>query len=442
MFMQMTRIIKKTMLIIYMFAILLCSVGCSGTEEKDEPIALAQNKSEDIDYTGIWLTVPLGQVGYTLNAEAIWIKNIENNMVEYETAYLSGRTDSVYTSGADYEWSLERHTDGIADITVTDITGINGFFADKETIYMDKNELVFGIYDSADMRMVKTKFQSFDECIDYYNIDYGKNFSKNNVILKHGINDDYKSDNYWYYYYQNFLSPDSQRKVSVSLTLWDEYNDDERSLFIVLWNERMQRCITLLTRLNYNEVGEDGAYIYYPYHTIPSEIVAATDTESFEYILKYYPTDHHIEVESADQYAAGVYDCADEIVEYDDVQEDSISESYETDNETLTNNIDDTSISEEDNLWFLNYDSFYHVRAGDELSVCAMNDALLLVSFYGINGDSMDWELDMEPNEIGSDGELIYYYGKDFRLNYYPSDHHIYIETSNDIYSGEYWPNE
>lgn len=144
-------------------------------------------------------------------------------------------------------------------------------------------------------------------------------------------------------------------------------------------------------------------------------------------------------------------ECADSVFVIKDIDnginktqnETSDSINYNNENEANQNSEEwDDPIANDTELWFLDYDSFYHVRVGDELSVCAMNDALLLVSFYGINGDSMDWELDMEPNEIGSDGELIYYYGKDFSLNYYPSDHHIYIETSNDIYSGEYWPNE
>lgn len=121
-----------------------------------------------------------------------------------------------------------------------------------------------------------------------------------------------------------------------------------------------------------------------------------------------------------------------------------ISENSETNHVQNSTDIvnENNSVSENDKFWFKEYDSFYHVRAGDELSVNDMNDTLLFVSFFGINGESMEWELNLEPDEIGVDGEFIYYYGKDFRLSYYPSDHHIYIETSDDLYSGEYWVNE
>lgn len=95
----------------------------------------------------------------------------------------------------------------------------------------------------------------------------------------------------------------------------------------------------------------------------------------------------------------------------------------------------------ENKQWFLEYDSFYHVRVGDQLSVSAMNDALLWVTFNGIDGDYMEWEFSTEPEaDISTDNELIYF-GDDICLTYYPSDHHIEIDTSIELYNGEYWPN-
>lgn len=75
---------------------------------------------------------------------------------------------------------------------------------------------------------------------------------------------------------------------------------------------------------------------------------------------------------------------------------------------------------------------------GDTLSVNCMNDSSLFVTFNGVNGDYMEWDLHIEPDQIGDDGELVYYYGKDFVLKYYPDDSHIMIETSNDLLAGEY----
>lgn len=107
-------------------------------------------------------------------------------------------------------------------------------------------------------------------------------------------------------------------------------------------------------------------------------------------------------------------------------------------NEKVSGNV---TLSEDAKLWFLNYDSFYHVRVGDQLSVSAMNDALLWVTFNGIDGDYMEWEFSTEPEaDISTDNELIYF-GDDICLTFYPSDHHIEIDTSIELYNGEYWPN-
>lgn len=119
-------------------------------------------------------------------------------------------------------------------------------------------------------------------------------------------------------------------------------------------------------------------------------------------------------------------------VETDDLQEDI----------NLQEDIGSEEVSIDDKQWFLEYDSFYHVRVGDQLSISAMNDALLFVSFTGINGDYMEWEFSLEPDAVNQNGSLGYF-GDDICMTYYPEDHHIDIVTndSTDLYYGEYWPN-
>lgn len=101
---------------------------------------------------------------------------------------------------------------------------------------------------------------------------------------------------------------------------------------------------------------------------------------------------------------------------------------------------DERTAFEDNSLWFHDYSSFYRVREFGDLSVYTQADTVLYVSFSIDGEEDQGWLLDLEPNETGADGELIYYGEGDFELVYYPSDHHILIETTNGRYSGEYWP--
>ena len=116
---------------------------------------------------------------------------------------------------------------------------------------------------------------------------------------------------------------------------------------------------------------------------------------------------------------------------------------YNAEADTVAADVPDVTSNSAMNMpeWYKIYDSFYHVRVGDELSVICQNDTMLYVAFYGINGQTFEWTFDVTPAQVGSQGESIYYYGKDFKLIFYPNDPHIVIETSNDVLAGEYYPN-
>lgn len=412
-------------------------IGCSAKESNNDSHDTTIKDSTDNSYVGMWITVPFGQVGYTLNAEAIWIKKIENNMVEYETAYLAGRTDSVQTSEADYEWSVERHTTGTSEVTESDVAGIKCFNADNENIYLGTDKLYFGKYQNEDLGMVETGFESFDECIYYYDCDYGycSNIEGGVTLAKHGINIHFMDDEYWYLRFKKFTN--GKKYIEIQ----DTTGNSEPWMCCQCFSEdSIPGLATWYTNLMYDKVGESGAFIYNSQKTYDPE---------YSYTLYYNPSDRRIHIETENAEVAGDYYYED--IPNDSEWKDILTETGEENESELDKGISgsdenstetDNSVETDKNMWYLDYDSFYHVRVGDELSVYAMNDALLFVSFFGVNGDSMEWELNLEPDDTGSEGELIYYYGKDFSLSYYPSDHHIYIETSDDLYSGEYWPNE
>lgn len=411
-------------------------VGCSAKESNDDSHDTAVRDSTDNSYVGMWLTMPSGQEGYQISAEGIWIKSASENQIEYETAYFIGNPDS--DSHRNYTWSILRHTAGTSEVTESDVAGIKCFNADGENIYLGTDKLYFGKYQNEDLEMVETGFESFDDCIYYYNCDYGYcyNIEGGVTLAKHGINIHFMDDEYWYLRFKKFTNGNKYIEIEQDTTgssgTWMScqcFSEDS-----------IPGLASWYANLMYDKIDESGAFIYNLQKTYDPE---------YSYTLYYYPSDCHIHIETENAQVAGDYyyedipndsEWKDILTETGKENESELDKGISGSNENST--IADNSVETNLNMWFLDYDSFYHVRVGDELSVYAMNDALLFVSFSGVNGDSMEWELNLEPDDAGSDGELIYYYGKDFSLSYYPSDHHIYIETSDDLYSGEYWPNE
>lgn len=102
---------------------------------------------------------------------------------------------------------------------------------------------------------------------------------------------------------------------------------------------------------------------------------------------------------------------------------------------------EDTSIESDSNVWFITYNSFYRTRDIGGIEINVMNDAVMYVQCTGSDGTVAEWEMNLQPTEIGDEGEYIYYYGKGIKMSYYPSDHHIHVDAEDD-YFGDYYPNE
>lgn len=125
---------------------------------------------------GMWVGVPYGQAPY-LSSEVIHIKNVNGDVLEYETAYCgcNGAIDS--------EWKIGRTTDGTVGITDSDVSGIKSFQADGENVYID-GDLFYGNYGSDHMRLYRTSFTSFEEVIMYFRGNYEyetMEYTKNDV---------------------------------------------------------------------------------------------------------------------------------------------------------------------------------------------------------------------------------------------------------------------
>jgi len=124
----------------------------------------------------------------------------------------------------------------------------------------------------------------------------------------------------------------------------------------------------------------------------------------------------------------------------DILEEEMETEPEETQNpETESENAaqENPTVSEVDRTWFLNYNLFEKEDGDGILSIEAINDALMNV-YHSAGRNYTEWGFSLKPEEIGSEGEYVYYFGKDLKMSYYPDDHHILIDSSDEEYAGYY----
>ena len=395
----------------------------------------SSNESNSNDYTGIWLSQPSGQEAYTIYAEGIWIKNYTAEHVEFETAYFAG-TPQI-ENHKQYKWEIKRNTTGTAEIVESDIAGIKCFFADDEKVYIDSDKLYYGEYQNEDLGLIKTGFQSLDFCTYYYNCDYGYCYNKMGGVTleKHGINNEFLNDEYWYLHFRKFTNGSESIQVELS-NMWEP----NITFAVQHYKDEFTPDSLWYFDLKSDGIGKDGELIYSPEEVFWSD---------YNYILHYYPEDCHLYIETEDPEIVGEYafdgeynrtewrSFIDENIKSVALSEKVIEDSVEY-NDEQGMSIED-SISEDDALWFITYNTFIKDGTADMLQVKAMTDELLYVQYNGENDNRGEWNFKLSCDKIGEDGQMIYYYGKDFSMSYYPYDHHIHIETSNTDFCGDYW---
>ena len=98
----------------------------------------------------------------------------------------------------------------------------------------------------------------------------------------------------------------------------------------------------------------------------------------------------------------------------------------------------DDSLETDPAVWFITYNSFYREEGSGDIEINVMNDAVMFVQCTDYEGNTAEWEMNLQASEIGDEGEYIYY-GTDAELTYYPYDHHIHIDGEVN-YSGDYYP--
>ncbi|MDO5157221.1 MAG: hypothetical protein Q4D51_14800 [Eubacteriales bacterium] len=446
------RIIRRIRTrICFAIAVTLVCLGNTVTNSSIKEIMAANNSdgfqstmvnppSEINGYTGIWLTEPIGQEDYPIQAGGLWIKEISGDRIEFQTAFFEG-TPTEGNHAGNYEWSILRETSGTSEISISDIEGLRCFVADDETIYLSSDhEVYLGKYKES-LRMTKTNFSSFDECVTYYNIDYGYCYNKKGgaTLAKHGINLDYLSDELWYNRYRRY-SNDRVLFLDVAYSrIWEDGYG--MTIAIQPYYSEESRGAIMFFPIHYDVKGENGELIYY---SLDSHM------EEYAYMLTYYPDDHHIFINTendqvyGEYYAEDAYDIAatDQSQPQAEIQDseysfDSITEPDEYDNSTAATDTSITTDNDDSNIWFVYYNQFQKLGGSESLGVFPMTDALM--SVHWMSGmDSVEWQFGLEPAEIGSDGQMIYYYGKDIVMSYHPDDHHISIQSSDENFNGEY----
>lgn len=89
--------------------------------------------------------------------------------------------------------------------------------------------------------------------------------------------------------------------------------------------------------------------------------------------------------------------------------------------------------------WYIENDRFCSQDGNIILSFYTQNDVMLCMNIQVFEAES-SVSYDVEPSEIGENGELIYKDGYGWNITYYPEANTIYFETGEGLYEGMYFP--
>lgn len=419
-------------------------------DEQEVPVVeLSENDASDIK--GMWIGKPIGQSMYS--TEVIFIKDVNNDVIEFETAYCVANVDS------DWVWKIARSDEGASSLTDSDVSEIKCFYADGENVYVDDGVLYYGNYGSENMKMYKTSFRSLEEVIMYYRSDYDVSSLRDNrddtgFVVANSIKtymDEFVEvipgeydivDPEWYSKTNRFEYTDDYgfgHGVTFSITddglLGIMFQDwDENGEYFIALPEQ-QGVICYIDTSNYEVNNKNG--LVYPVFTQSYE----DGDENYNYLTYYSRNiydDGRIEFHIEDgmtpkyevYYAVGV-------VESDKIEIHRPEESEE-DNGTLEQGSGNVEINFEpiegesaDSSWYKTY-SHFQSATGTTLEIIYYDDGYFELAFDGLTADSMYYEYDFE-----NEGSCLYYKADEgIRFRYYPSKK--MIEVADAPYDGEY----
>lgn len=419
-------------------------------DEQEVPVVeLSENDASDIK--GMWIGKPIGQSMYS--TEVIFIKDVNNDVIEFETAYCVANDDS------DWTWKIARRDEGTSSLTDSDVSEIKCFYADGENVYVDDGVLYYGNYGSDNMKMYKTSFRSLEEVIMYYRSDYDVSSLRDNrddtgFVVANSIKtymDEFVEvipgeydivDPEWYSKTNRFEYTDDYgfgHGVTFSITddglLGIMFQDwDENGEYFTALPEQ-QGVICYIDTSNYEVNSKNG--LVYPVFTQSYE----DGDENYNYLTYYSRNiyddgriEFHIEDGMTPKYE--VY-YAVGLVESDKIEIHRPEESEE-DNGTLEQGSGNAEINFEpiegesvDSSWYKTY-SHFQSATGTTLEIIYYDDGYFELAFDGLTADSMYYEYDFE-----NEGSCLYYKADEgIRFRYYPSKK--MIEVADAPYDGEY----
>ena len=419
-------------------------------DEQEVPVVeLSENDASDIK--GMWIGKPIGQSMYS--TEVIFIKDVNNDVIEFETAYCVANDDS------DWTWKIARSDEGTSSLTDSDVSEIKCFYADGENVYVDDGVLYYGNYGSDNMKMYKTSFRSLEEVIMYYRSDYDVSSLRDNrddtgFVVANSIKtymdefvevipDEYDIvDPEWYSKTNRFEYTDDYgfgHGVTFSITddglLGIMFQDwDENGEYFTALPEQ-QGVICYIDTSNYEVNSKNG--LVYPVFTQSYE----DGDENYNYLTYYSRNiyddgriEFHIEDGMTPKYE--VY-YAVGLVESDKIEIHRPEESEE-DNGTFEQGSGNAEIKFEpiegesaDSSWYKTY-SHFQSATGTTLEIIYYDDGYFELAFDGLTADSMYYEYDFE-----NEGSCLYYKADEgIRFRYYPSKK--MIEVADAPYDGEY----
>ena len=98
----------------------------------------------------------------------------------------------------------------------------------------------------------------------------------------------------------------------------------------------------------------------------------------------------------------------------------------------------DVTVSRGNVEWYNSYNSFYN-PAGKQLDVSVDEEGSITVCIWNLyTQEELVWRVSTNPNEFGTEGEMIYYGEDDFVMKFYPEYTSILVEFTNEEYAGWY----